>query len=246
LLLERDDARSRRAGKAIVVGNGRCPDRNRLPSGALDDARLVVAADGGLRTALALGLRPDFVIGDGDSLRDGDRVELEQRGISFEPVPAEKDASDLELAVRHVLAAGVAEIVVLGALGGLRVDHSLANILLLAMPDLAGVELSLVDDVSTIRAARAGRNGGQPQALRIAGRRGDFVSLFAVGGESASVTTDGLKYPLGDEPLALGTSRGVSNELVGNHATVTVTRGVALVVHTSRRIEQEETDDAPR
>jgi thiamine pyrophosphokinase len=231
-----------REGKAIVVGNGRCPDPERLPPATLDGARLVIAADGGVRSALLLGLTPDGVVGDGDSLRPADRAAVAELRIRFDQVSAEKDESDLELAVRHVLSEGVAEIVIVGAVDGPRIEHTVANLLLLAWPELAEVSVTLVDDRSSIRALRA---ADEPRTLTLAGQPSDFVSLLAVGGDVREVTTAGLKYPLARERLLLGTSRGLSNELVASSASVTVRGGAVLVVHTPRRnVEQEAPDGA--
>jgi thiamine pyrophosphokinase len=217
--------------KAIVVGNGRPPVAAELPPGTLDGAGLVVAADGGAIQALRMGLRPDVALGDGDSLAPGDLALLADLGIPFRRVPAEKDESDLELAVRLAVASGAAELVILAALEGPRIEHTIASLSLLALPELAGRPAAFVDERSTIRLLTGGSGMGW---MTVSGEPGDYVSLLPWGGDAEGVSTEALRYPLRNEPLTTGPSRGLSNELTRRTATVRVRRGALLVVHTRR------------
>jgi thiamine pyrophosphokinase len=222
----------RRPLKAIVVGNGRCPNRQSLPADALEGAELVVAADGGALCAETLRLRPELVVGDGDSLDPAAAERLARSSIPFQPVSPDKDQSDLELAVREAVSRGATEVVLLAALHGDRIEHSVANLLLLALPGLARVDVRLVDERSTVRLLSASGDGTSSVALQ--GRAGDFVSLFPWTGTAAGVTTDGLRFPLRDAALPPGPSRGLSNEFVGETATVGLRSGRLLIVQTRR------------
>ena len=238
-------SRGKPAGRrALVLANGSVPDRERLPAGTLDQVDLVIAADGGLRTAAALGLRPHLAVGDFDSAEPALVARAEAEGVAIERVAAEKDESDLELAVRAAVARGATEIVILGALGGSRVEHTLAGLALLSLAAVAAgprFEIAIVDERSTIRLL-AGAAGGsaddgavRPAAsLDIHGAPGDYVSLQPWGGDAIGVTTRGLRYPLHDEPLLMGPSRGLSNELTGPHGRVSCRSGQLLVIHTRR------------
>jgi thiamine pyrophosphokinase len=217
--------------KVIVVGNGRCPDAASLPRDALAGAELVVAADGGALCALRLKLRPDVAVGDGDSLQAGTIEELARSNIPFVRVPADKDQSDLELAVREAIERGATELVILAALDGDRVEHSVANLLLLALPELVSLDARLVDERSTVRLLTA---DGHSSQVELRGRERDFVSLFPWAGPAEGVTTQGLRFPLHDAALPPGPSRGLSNELVGDSATVRLRNGRLLIVHTRR------------
>ena len=115
---------------------------------------------------------------------------------------------------------------ILGAFGGPRLDHALANAALLAHPSLAGRRAQLLDRGSRVRLLRG------PATLALDGRTGDLVSLIPFGADADGVTTDGLRYPLRRETLVLGTARGVSNVRVGEHATVALESGAVLVVET--------------
>jgi len=218
---------------AIVVADGDIPAGEGPLDGLLppdeDGPPIVLAADGGARKALELGLAPRVVIGDGDSLTAVEVAELRARGAEVILFPAEKDESDTELALREALARGARRILVLGAFGGTRFDHALANVALLALPELEGRDVALSDGTATIRLI--GRAEG-PGELRIAGQPGDLVSLFPLDPAVEGIVSVGLRYPLRDESLHIGPSRGLSNELVAAEARIATRRGRLLVAHT--------------
>jgi len=137
-----DTSRSGKPGgfRAAILADGDAPNRAELDAawpGWDDGLAFVVAADGGARHAAGLGVRLDRWVGDGDSLPAAALEELRAAGIPVELVTAEKDETDTELALRAALDAGATDIVILGAFGGPRLDHALANAGLLAHPSLA-------------------------------------------------------------------------------------------------------------
>ncbi len=209
--------------RAILIANGELTDLNTV-SATLRPDDLLIAADGGLRYFRALGLWPTVVIGDLDSILPEDRVALDEAGVRVEQFPTRKDQTDLELAVRFARDAGAHDILIFGALGG-RWDQSLANLLLLAHPDLGDARLRLMDGLQTLYLARG--------TTEIEGQPGDTVSLIPLTGDAQGVTTDGLDYPLTDGTLPFGATLGVSNVLVGERATVTVREGavMCIVIH---------------
>ncbi len=143
---------------------------------------------------------------------------------------ADKDESDTELAVLEAVRRGATRITVLGALGGPRVDHALANVWLLAHPGLAGVDVILLDARSRSVLISAPGPADAPVRRLLPGQPGAVVSLLPLGGDVSGVTTVGLRYPLRDEPLITGPARGLSNVRVAQDAAVTVRRGRLLVV----------------
>jgi thiamine pyrophosphokinase len=150
-------------------------------------------------------------------------------GIPVELVAAAKDESDLELAVAAAIAQGAGRLTLLGALGGPRFDHALANAWLLAHPALGDRPAVLLDATTRVRLLDA---TGQPAAADLAGRPGDLVSLFPFGADAGGVTTDDLAWPLRDEPLRFGPARGLSNVRSGPLARVSLRSGRLLVVET--------------
>lgn len=218
----------------VVVADG-----DGVPAGlpvALAEARaagavpVVIAADGGARRALELDVRPDLVVGDLDSIRPATLERLSGLGVSVERAPTDKDESDTELCLRAALARGATAIRLVGALGGQRVEHSVANLLLLAHPMLDGVDAAIVAPPSVIRRVGSEAGGG---AITVRGTPGDQVSLFPADSTVEGVRTAGLRFPLHDEPLHTGPARGLSNELLSTEARVDVRRGRLLVIHTT-------------
>ncbi len=209
------------ATTVVVVTGGEPPDpavRATLPA----DAR-VVAADSGASVAELLGLVVHEVVGDLDSLSPAEVQRLVELGASLEAHEPDKDATDLELALTVAMRHDPTHIIVLGGLGG-RPDHELANLLLLSSEAMAGVDVALRSGRCTVCVIRPGRR------TTLSGSRGEVVSLMAVSGPARGVTTTGLRWPLVDAELTVGTTLGISNELLGPQASVTCNQGVVLAV----------------
>lgn len=226
---------------AIVLADGAAPSRASLDAawpGWADRAAIVVAADGGLRHAAALGLGVDHWVGDGDSTDPGDLEALAAAGVAVDRFAPDKDESDTELAVLAALGAGAAEISIVGALGGARLDHALANVGLLQHPRLEGRRAVLYDEHGARLTLLVGPDHrGLPVSRDLAGRVGDVVSLLPVGESAHHIETEGLRYPLRDEPLLVGPARGLSNVRIAPVARVTVGSGRLLVVETPVAVE---------
>jgi len=189
----------------------------------------VIAADLGAAHARAWGWPLHLLVGDLDSLGAEGAALVAARGVPVITAPAAKDETDLELALAHALARGASEIIICAALGG-RSDHLLANVLLLARPELADLAVTLADGRESIRLLRSG--GSAPAHLELLGAKGDLLSLLPLGCDAVGVTTEGLQYPLYDEILFLGQARGVSNLFTSARANITLRRGLLLVIHT--------------
>ena len=207
---------------AIVLAGGDAVDRTvraLVPADAY-----VIAADSGLAVAETLGLPVDLVVGDMDSVAPGALAAAEAAGAVVERHPAEKDATDLELALVAARRHGAERVVLIGGAGG-RVDHFLANVAILAASRFSDLDIEAYIGDATLRVVRAG-DGPVP----IGGMPGDLVSLLPVGDDAGGIITKGLEYPLRDAALELGTTRGVSNVIVAPDASVALTHGVLLVV----------------
>ena len=187
----------------------------------------MIAADAGARHALALGQRLDRWVGDGDSIDAADLEALAAAGVTIDRVEREKDASDTELAVLAAIADGADSVTILGGLGGARIDHALTNVALLEHPSLAGRKARLYDQ----QAARISLLVG-PADIVLSGHVDDVVTLVPLGGAALGVTTRDLRYPLRDETLEAGSSRGLSNVRIAPRAAVWLRAGRLLVIET--------------
>jgi thiamine pyrophosphokinase len=220
-------------GRALVLADGTPPTRAGLDAawpGWDDGVDHVVAADGGARLAPVLGVRLDRWVGDGDSLTSDEIARLEAAGVAIRRVPQAKDESDTELALLEALEVS-ADVAILGALGGGRIDHTIANLGLLAHPALLNCSARLLDDTARVTLLQAhGQEARATSMARLEGRIGDIVSLLPVGDGVEGVTTENLEYPLRDEPLPAGPARGLSNVRTAAIATVRIRAGRLLIV----------------
>ena len=207
--------------RCLIFANGTLPD--------LDSARrliraddFIICADGGTRHALTLGLLPRVIIGDLDSVPEGQAQQMIDQGVEVFQFPRDKNETDLELALEYAIEQNHREIVIVAALGD-RLDQTLGNIALLTDPRYSKFDIRLDDGVE--------------QALfcsdqtEIHGTSNDIVSLIPWGGEVTGVRTQGLKWPLEDETLHPHKTRGISNEMTGEVAHVQIASGLLLIVH---------------
>ena len=205
--------------KALIVAGGRPIETSVLAR--LDLPAWTVAADSGLDQTDRLGIRPDLVVGDMDSVTPAALARAEAAGVTIARHPADKDATDLELAIDAAIAHGHAEASIIGGTGG-RMAHTLANALLLTRR--RDIHLEWITSRARITALFAG------DTATFDARDGDLVSVLAVG-EEATCSSRGLKWPLADEPLIPGSTRGLSNQLSKPSAAVTVVAGQVLIIH---------------
>ena len=209
----------------LVFANGEIEDVRWIEP-HLSQATAVLAADGGLRHIMALGRWPDVIIGDMDSLPEVTESELSAAGVRMVRYSHDKNETDLELALNYAAENYAGPIRIFGATGG-RLDQTLANISLLALPSLVGRDVRLVEPNE-----EAWLVGDHTE---IRGEVGDTVSLVPLGGDVVIADTTGLRWPLHEETLHFGRARGVSNEMVSTVATVSVSAGQVLCVHMTRR-----------
>jgi thiamine pyrophosphokinase len=199
----------------VVVASGQGPDVT------LPGAATVVAADGGLDRAVALGLRVDVVVGDLDSVTQEALAAAEAAGTRVVRHPAAKDATDLELALDEAVALSASRVLVVASAEG-RLDHLLASLLLLTAERYARLELDALAGDALVHVVRSER--------RLGGSAGELLTLVPLGGPATGVTTEGLEYPLAGETLEPGTTRGVSNVFTGADARVALASGVLLAI----------------
>jgi thiamine pyrophosphokinase len=200
---------------------------------AIGSADMCIAADSGAATALQYGCIPHIVVGDFDSLDASLLEDLIRRGSEIRRAAVEKDETDTELAVQVAIDEGAKRITLVGALGGARFDHAMANILLLA--GFEDVPITLVNGPSICWLVRG------PGSSAIDGRAGDLVSLLPLTRDASGIRTKGLYYALKGETLSFGKPRGVSNVLIEEHAEVAVEGGMLLVIYTNvEELKEEE------
>lgn len=211
---------------ATVFAGGDLPPG--LRSEDFADAALIVAADSGVRHARALGCSVHAVVGDLDSASAGDLDWARSQGAEIHSFPADKDATDLALAMTHVDdAAMVEQMVIVGVEGG-RIDHEMGNWAVCCGPWTAGV------DVLTERGQINVLRGDGRSAIELPGAPGEVFSLLARNGAATGVNAEGVRWPLADATVPPDSSLGISNEFVDRVARVSVENGVLLVIRPAK------------
>ena len=206
--------------RIIIFANGDLPYLEKARA-LLREDDFIIAADGGTRHVLALGLMPHVIVGDMDSLPANFEISKFNGDVIL--YPKDKNETDLELAIQHALTLNPEQVIILAALGG-RLDQTLGNIALILHPSSPIFRLD--DGIEEVFFCR--------DHAQIDGKAGDIVSLIPWQGEVTGVVTEKLKWPLRNETLYPQKTRGISNEMLNDEATVQISSGLLLVVH--RRI----------
>jgi thiamine pyrophosphokinase len=188
---------------------------------ALPAPATVIAADSGLHHAQDLGVPVDIVVGDLDSVDEARLADEVVRGAQVERHPAEKDATDLELALDVARRCGADDVLVVGGAGG-RLDHFLANALVLASDAFADMDVRALVGEALVTVVR--------RRTTLHGEPGSLLTLLPVGGPARGVSTKALRYPLAGDDLFPASTRGVSNEFLEPVAIVELEQGVLLAV----------------
>ncbi len=204
----------------IIVCSGSITDYALIEK-YFEKADLIICADGGANHLRKLGKLPDILVGDFDSISEGDLDLLLAANVEIVRFPSEKDATDTQLAVQLAMDRGCDEVILLGA-AGTRLDHTLANVFLLRMLLEAGVAGILADEHNEIRMIN--------KSMKLTKEKDIRISLVPVGGKVTGVTTEGMYYPLTDATLEFGTTWGVSNEFAEETASVSIKEGLLLVI----------------
>jgi thiamine pyrophosphokinase len=219
----------------VIFANGTLEDPEEARKLLRDNDR-VVCADGGTHHALGLGLMPDAVVGDLDSLTTADEQRLLDAGVAIRRHPRDKDETDLQLALDEALREGARSILIVAGLGR-RLDQTLGNISLMSDPRLSGIDCRMDDGLEEVYFCRS--------SSEIQGMAGDVVSLIPWGEGVTGVRTNGLRWMLSGDSLKPYRSRGISNEMETVPASVTIESGLLLIVH-SRRSRRPSGEDRNR
>lgn len=202
--------------RAVVIGGGEIKNYGYIRT-FIHDGDTVICADGGYDHAVKMGMKPDIVLGDMDSV-SGDYTDC-----TFEKFPVEKDWTDSELAVNYVIEKGFDSAVLLGCTGT-RVDHTLSNIFLLHYLESNGVSAVIVNDDNMIYMPENG--------IKLKGKKGDIVSVIPIGGSIIGYTTKGLYYSAENAVLEFGKTLANSNCMTGSECEVSWKSGIAAVIKT--------------
>lgn len=212
--------------RAVIFANGEF-ERPDLMAGLINAEDFIIVADGGLRHIRSLKLVPNLLVGDLDSVNENDLDWLKAQEVEILKFPTDKDFTDLELALDEACKRGFTEIMLTAALGG-RADHAQANIALLSRPEMSSCNLFLNDGLTEIRLIT--------EALTISGSPGDIISLIPLCNSAVGVLTKRLEFPLNNETLSPGQTRGISNVMQADSAWIGLQSGQLLCIHVRQNV----------
>ncbi len=204
----------------LIIANGTIRDYD-FSKKIAEEADFIICADGGAKHLIRMGIMPDLVIGDLDSIQERDRAFFLGRGVEFRKFPARKDETDTELAVETAIAEGPDEIVLLGT-SGTRLDHTLASAFLLKKILDAGIEGRMVDEHNTLHLI--------DRRIDLSGKIGDNLSIIPLSLTAEGICLHGVEYPLDKAVIALGSSLGISNRFSQEKVSITMDNGLLMVI----------------
>lgn len=209
--------------RAVVISNGNLSDAGRIKENLLKDDFLI-CADGAANQAIKLGIIPHVIIGDEDSLSPIIKKQVYQYHIKCIRFPTRKNETDFELAVFYALKQKLASIVIFCILGD-RLDHLLANIFYLFKVKTLNknVKIEVIEEKQKMYFIT--------ERIVLRGKKGDLVSLLPISKKVEGISTTGLEYLLQNASLEFGPTRGISNVMTKPQASISLKKGVLLVVH---------------
>ncbi len=182
---------------------------------------VIICADSGAGHLYSIGLIPDIIIGDMDSLTEDLQSYFEEKGSRFIRYPEAKDETDTQLALEHAFGMAPDEIYVFGAFGS-RIDHVIANISLLVSGAKKGARIKLIDEWCEAFIVM--------NECVIEGETGQTVSLLPASDAVTGITLDGFEYPLKNGTMEAGKPYGISNKLTAARGIISVSTGCLLVI----------------
>jgi thiamine pyrophosphokinase len=206
--------------RALLVLNGSIFDYNHYKS-YIERSEFVICGDGGARHLKKMGLKPDVLLGDFDSISKKDLEYYKSKGTEIMEYPVKKDRTDAEIAVDYAIDSGFSVVTIIGAVGT-RIDHSLSNIHMLKKlldNGITGVIANENNEVTLIS-----------KNITLEKEENVKITLLPFTEKVYGVTTRGLYYPLEDAVIKIGESIGVSNEFSDAAADISIKSGLLLVI----------------
>lgn len=208
--------------RILIITNGDAGDINLLKT-FTPPYDYLICADGGIQLARCLGLTPDLIVGDFDSVPHDILDEYKKKHVSMQQFPIEKDKTDTQIAVDIAIDMKAAYVFLLGALGH-RWDHSYANVMLLMRLAKHGIKAQIIDSHNRISISN--------DTIQLYGNPGDIISILPFGGDGLIKKTEGLQYHIENKMLPMDFPYGISNVLTQTHSKIVIGSGWIITVQT--------------
>jgi len=203
--------------KAIIIASGNIIKKEIFDE-IYSESDFIICADGGLNYLDSLNVKPNLIVGDFDSAN----INLleKYKNVEIKKYPAEKNFTDTEIAIEEAIACGFNEITIFGATGT-RLDHTMANILLIERYIKNGISIRIVDNNNYISILN--------KDITINKKEGYFLSIIPISEYIDGITLKGMKYPLLDVKVNRGSTLCVSNEIIAESAEINIKNGMGIL-----------------
>lgn len=206
--------------KGLVISSGTIEDYGQLLN-IVKEKDYILCADGGLRHAINIDIIPNGAIGDFDSVDETIQKYLISKNIPIFKYPIEKDETDTELAIKHLIEVGCNDITLVGVAGS-RLDHTLANIFILRGLHFKGITSRIINRNNAIYFA--------DKEIYLKRKEGYYISIIPITIEGVIVTLEGFYYPLTETTINFGSTLGISNRIIDEYGKVKIIKGEALII----------------
>ncbi len=208
--------------KGLIISAGTIKNYKRLEDLISNiDFEFTLCADGGIRHSISLDIVPNAVIGDFDSTAKEDLKYIDENSIPVIKYPVEKDETDTELAIEYLISRGIKDITLIGGTGS-RIDHTMANILLLHRLMIKGINGRIIDEHNIIQIT--------DQGVNLQKKKDYNISIIPISNEGIVVSLKGFYYPLENKRIQFGSTLGISNRIINDVGIIRIIKGLALII----------------
>lgn len=209
--------------KICILLNGEVKDHSTIREFIKNEKYdYIICADGGANHLYKMGITPNYIIGDLDSIDKNIIDYYKKQNVLFEKFPSKKDETDSELCILLAKKLGAENIDLFATLGG-RIDHTLANINLLYYIKEEKIIPRIISEKEEIYIAIN-------ESIKIKGKKEDIISIIPIKGDVKGITLENLEYPLNDYNMKYFTPLGISNIMLSDECSVTVKEGSVLII----------------
>lgn len=212
--------------RAVIITNGFIGSGSFVKNSINLKQDFIICADGGSEYAIKVGIIPNVIIGDLDSIKDETAAIFEKKDVPFIKRPHDQDKTDTELAIDYALEKGYKEILLLGGFGGRRIDHTLANVILVTSLAQKGIKIKALDEYNELHVCL--------DRVEVVGKPGDYLSLIPITFEVSGVSTTGLAYKLHNGTLSFGSTLSISNYFTEDKSEIKIENGILLVIRSNK------------
>lgn len=206
--------------KALIIASGTINNYNLLNS-LVQENNFILCADGGLNHLIKINIIPNLVLGDLDSISKEGLEYIKNNNIEVAKFPVMKDETDTHLALNYLIEKKYSEITIMGGIGT-RIDHTLGNIYLLKSLIDKDIKGTIINENNIIHLVE--------KSIKLNKKNGYYTSIIPITTNGIDISISGFLYPLVNDHIDFGSTRGISNKIISDFGIITIKNGQALII----------------